>query len=380
MASVTTTATTTTPVVDGRALPIDENIEEDTEIITTEVQEVVAQKKKRTKKEKKIVDENKPKRVPSSYLLFSNEFRAEVKTQLQDTSEGAVRAGAIAKIIGEKWKSMNEEEKLPWVTKYNELKHEYDIQMEVYYKENPEEKNVGKVDKSKTTKKVVKKTSTTTTSFIETKGLPSTPEGMYGPYNGYIAGCPTDPKTDKRIVRAFKNFDEAVACYIELGDKCGGITKTKRGYCVRKNSTISTNKSSKESGEISWCKNFCGEPHIISEEEETADDEQVAVESIAEGAVAEEPVVDEPVVDEPVADEPVADEPVAEEQVAEEQVAEEQVAEEQVADEPVADEPVADEPVAEAEDEEVIEKVVEEEDVEDDEDDEESSTEMEIWT
>ena len=107
MASVTTTATTTTPVVDGRALPIDENIEEDTEIITTEVQEVVAQKKKRTKKEKKIVDENKPKRVPSSYLLFSNEFRAEVKTQLQETSECAVRAGAIAKIIGEKWKSMN---------------------------------------------------------------------------------------------------------------------------------------------------------------------------------------------------------------------------------------------------------------------------------
>lgn len=88
-----------------------------------------------------------------------------------------------------------------------------------------------------------------------------------------------------------------------------------------------------------------------SEEQQTAIQEEPAVESIA--AETEESAIEELEAEELEAEEPEAEETVAEEFVAEETVAEESVAEESEAEEPVAEESEAEAPEAE---EEAIEK------------------------
>lgn len=63
-----------------------------------------------------------PKRLPSSFLLFSNEIRPT----LLDAKEGAKNdITKISKIIGEKWNSLTPEEKAKYEKRAEEYKKKH---------------------------------------------------------------------------------------------------------------------------------------------------------------------------------------------------------------------------------------------------------------
>ncbi|XP_068640700.1 high mobility group B protein 7 [Aristolochia californica] len=97
----------------------------------TEVQKPPVDRKKKSvaassepqksKKEKKVKDPNKPKRPPTAFFVFLDDFRRQYK----ETNPDSKNVSAVAKGGGEKWKSMSEEEKKPYLDKAAELKAEY---------------------------------------------------------------------------------------------------------------------------------------------------------------------------------------------------------------------------------------------------------------
>jgi len=76
---------------------------------------------KKTKKEKKAKDPSKPKRPPTAFFLFMDDFRKSYKEANPDCKSVSV----VAKEGGEKWKSMADEEKKVYVDRAAELKAEY---------------------------------------------------------------------------------------------------------------------------------------------------------------------------------------------------------------------------------------------------------------
>lgn len=79
-------------------------------------------KPKKTKKEKKAKDPNAPKRPPTAFFLFMDEFR---KTHKEANPE-CKSVATVAKEGGEKWKSMTDEEKKVYVERAKELKADYE--------------------------------------------------------------------------------------------------------------------------------------------------------------------------------------------------------------------------------------------------------------
>jgi len=69
---------------------------------------------------KKIKDPNAPKRPPNAFMLFSNEHRAEVRAQHPDE-----KMPAIAKILGEMWKALSDEDRAPLTERATELSAAY---------------------------------------------------------------------------------------------------------------------------------------------------------------------------------------------------------------------------------------------------------------
>ncbi|KAI3698602.1 hypothetical protein L2E82_42265 [Cichorium intybus] len=84
------------------------------------------QSSKRVKKVKKERDPTKPKRPPTAFFLFMDEFRVTFKAANPDNKKIAM----VAKEGGEKWKSMTDEEKKPFTTRAAELKEEYQKALE----------------------------------------------------------------------------------------------------------------------------------------------------------------------------------------------------------------------------------------------------------
>ncbi|GER49708.1 high mobility group family [Striga asiatica] len=85
--------------------------------------------KKQTKKEKQAAkDPNKPKRAPSAFFVFMEGFRQQYKEKHPKNKS----VSAVGKAAGEKWKSMTDEEKAPFVAKAEKKKKEYERQMEAY--------------------------------------------------------------------------------------------------------------------------------------------------------------------------------------------------------------------------------------------------------
>ncbi|XVE49689.1 hypothetical protein DITRI_Ditri01bG0101400 [Diplodiscus trichospermus] len=80
----------------------------------------------RLKKLKKVKDPNAPKRPPTAFFLFMDDFRKLYK----EANPDAKGVTGVAKEGGEKWKSMSEEEKKPYVDKAAELKAEYEKALE----------------------------------------------------------------------------------------------------------------------------------------------------------------------------------------------------------------------------------------------------------
>jgi len=72
-------------------------------------------------------DANKPKRPGTAFMLFMGDFRKEMAGK---EPEGGV--AALAKLGGERWRNMTEEDKKPYVEKQNVEKIRYEANMEDY--------------------------------------------------------------------------------------------------------------------------------------------------------------------------------------------------------------------------------------------------------
>ncbi|KZP30028.1 hypothetical protein FIBSPDRAFT_908098 [Athelia psychrophila] len=67
-----------------------------------------AEKAPRATKGKK--DKNAPKRALSAYMFFSQDWRERIKTENPDAG-----FGEVGKLLGAKWKELDDEEKKPYV-------------------------------------------------------------------------------------------------------------------------------------------------------------------------------------------------------------------------------------------------------------------------
>ncbi|XVF67052.1 hypothetical protein PTKIN_Ptkin10aG0090100 [Pterospermum kingtungense] len=110
------------------------NLESQVIEMPTEVKKKPAERKKPTstepnpkkKKLKKGKDPNAPKRPPTAFFLFMDDFRKSYK----EANPDAKGVTGVAKEGGAKWKSMSEEEKKAYVDKAAELKAEYEKALE----------------------------------------------------------------------------------------------------------------------------------------------------------------------------------------------------------------------------------------------------------
>ncbi|XP_008781302.1 HMG1/2-like protein [Phoenix dactylifera] len=90
--------------------------------------------KKTVKKAKAGKDPNKPKRPPSAFFVFMEEFRKQFKEKNPNNKLVSV----VGKAGGDKWKSLSEAEKAPYVAKANKYKTEYTKNMAAYNKKTAE--------------------------------------------------------------------------------------------------------------------------------------------------------------------------------------------------------------------------------------------------
>ncbi|EAZ05273.1 hypothetical protein EE612_041599 [Oryza sativa] len=96
--------------------------------------EVAASKKKSGKNNNNNGEgAKKGKRPPTAFFLFMSDFRKEYKAEHPDNKS----VSAVAKEGGERWKSMSDEDKKPYLDKAAELKAEY------HNGERSDENNVG---------------------------------------------------------------------------------------------------------------------------------------------------------------------------------------------------------------------------------------------
>ncbi|XP_053203037.1 high mobility group protein DSP1-like [Panonychus citri] len=98
---------------------------------------VAAKDRERYKKEMAVYkparDANKPKRPGTAFMLFMGDFRKEMAGK---EPEGGV--AALAKLGGERWRGMTDEDKRPYVEKQNEEKIRYEANMEDYRRKSAE--------------------------------------------------------------------------------------------------------------------------------------------------------------------------------------------------------------------------------------------------
>ncbi|KAE8720681.1 HMG1/2-like protein [Hibiscus syriacus] len=91
-------------------------------------------KKAGKKSGKAAKDPNKPKRPASAFFVFMEEFRVQYKEEHPKNKSVA----AVGKAGGDKWKSLSEAEKRPYVDKAEKRKAEYEKNMKAYNKRQAE--------------------------------------------------------------------------------------------------------------------------------------------------------------------------------------------------------------------------------------------------
>ncbi|XP_027348740.1 HMG1/2-like protein isoform X3 [Abrus precatorius] len=84
----------------------------------------------RKQSKKAAKDPNKPKRPPSAFFVFMSEFRELYKKEHPNNKSVAV----VGKAGGDKWKSMSDAEKAPFVARAEKKKEEYDKTILAYNK------------------------------------------------------------------------------------------------------------------------------------------------------------------------------------------------------------------------------------------------------
>ncbi|KAJ8545119.1 hypothetical protein K7X08_017702 [Anisodus acutangulus] len=91
----------------------------------------VRKKATESKKAKKAAkDPNKPKRPPSAFFVFMEEFRKTYKEKHPGNKSVAV----VGKAGGDKWKQLTDDEKAPYQAKAEKRKAEYQKNMDAYNK------------------------------------------------------------------------------------------------------------------------------------------------------------------------------------------------------------------------------------------------------
>jgi len=101
---------------------------------------------KKQDKKKAAKDPNKPKRPASAFFVFMEEFRKTYKDNHPNVKSVAV----IGKAGGEKWKTMSEADKAPYVAKAGKRKVEYEKNIATYNNKKSSTEDVAEEsDKSK---------------------------------------------------------------------------------------------------------------------------------------------------------------------------------------------------------------------------------------
>ncbi|VVB14105.1 unnamed protein product [Arabis nemorensis] len=90
-------------------------------------------------------DPNKPKRAPSAFFLFLDDFRREFNLANPNNKSVAI----VGKAAGAKWKSMTDEDKAPYVSKAESRKSEYVKNMQQYNMKLASGTNRAEEDESK---------------------------------------------------------------------------------------------------------------------------------------------------------------------------------------------------------------------------------------
>merc|ERR1712083_417389 len=83
---------------------------------------------RKSKKEKKVKDPNRPKRAPSSYMLWLADSRAKIVKSLP---KGAAVTD-VAKAAGAEWKKLTKTAKAPYEKKAEKASADYKKAMEKY--------------------------------------------------------------------------------------------------------------------------------------------------------------------------------------------------------------------------------------------------------
>ncbi|KAF7297226.1 hypothetical protein MIND_00955700 [Mycena indigotica] len=84
-----------------------------------------AEKPQKASRSKK--DPNAPKRALSAYMFFSQDWRERIKTENPDAS-----FGEVGKLLGAKWKELDDEEKQPYIEQAAKDKTRAEQEKEAY--------------------------------------------------------------------------------------------------------------------------------------------------------------------------------------------------------------------------------------------------------
>lgn len=94
---------------------------------------------KRTSKprvEKKKKDPNAPKRGLSAYMFFANEQRENVREE-----NPGISFGQVGKVLGERWKALNDKQRAPYEAKAAQDKKRYEDEKATYNADAEEEES-----------------------------------------------------------------------------------------------------------------------------------------------------------------------------------------------------------------------------------------------
>ena len=93
----------------------------------------IVEKKEKKPREKKLKDENAPKKPKSGYMIYCQNVRTEIKQENPDK-----KMIEISKILGSTWKELSEEDKKPYMKKASKDKKRYDNEMKDYIRPSDE--------------------------------------------------------------------------------------------------------------------------------------------------------------------------------------------------------------------------------------------------
>ncbi|KAK2749353.1 Non-histone chromosomal protein 6 [Onygenales sp. PD_40] len=91
------------------------------------VEKTTTRKTKGRGVEKKKKDPNAPKRGLSAYMFFANEQRENVREE-----NPGISFGQVGKVLGERWKALNEKQRAPYEAKAAADKKRYEEQKANY--------------------------------------------------------------------------------------------------------------------------------------------------------------------------------------------------------------------------------------------------------